>query len=154
VRPVPVILVLSETNTRTTAQYTSFLVSSPPSAVPGPHPPTDPHLVILALFVTIFAALVTRSVRRRRQRNAAFVEALASGTYGPHRGNQDGAPHSKPVLWEALITSAYDERKGWAGLSVRHFPNRSNSLIIVRMLSHGAVLLWSACSRCNVGSRT
>jgi hypothetical protein len=87
--------------------------------------------------VTIFAALVTRSVRRRRQRNAAFAAALASGTFGPsgaRRGNQDGAPESKPVLWESLITSVYDEGKGWAGLSVRHFPDRPYSLIIIRML--------------------
>lgn len=76
--------------------------------------------MILALFVTIFAALVTRSVRRRRQRNAAFVAALASGTYGPHRSNRDGAAELKPVLWEARITSVYDEGKGWAGLSVCH----------------------------------
>ncbi|KAN0123595.1 hypothetical protein V8E52_002927 [Russula decolorans] len=73
--------------------------------------------VILALFVTIFAALVTRSVRRRRQRNASFLAALASGTYGPPRGNQDWVPESKPVLWEARITSVYDEGKGLAGLS-------------------------------------
>lgn len=93
----------------------------------GLHPPTDPSSVILALFVTILAALVTRSVRRRRQRNAAFGAALASGTHGTsgaHRGNQDGTPTSKPVLWETLVTSAYDEGKGWADLSVRHFPNR------------------------------
>jgi hypothetical protein len=91
--------------------------------------------------VTIFAALVTRSVRRRRQRNTAFAAALASGTYGPsgaHRGNQDWVPESKPVLWETLITSVYDEGKGWAGLTVRQFPNRSHSLIIIRMLRASA----------------
>jgi hypothetical protein len=90
--------------------------------------------------VTIFAALVTRSVRRRRQRNAAFVAALASGTYGPHRGNRGGAAESKPVLWEARITSVYDEGKGWAGLSVRHCPNRSDSLIIIYMLRASAMV--------------
>jgi hypothetical protein len=89
----------------------------------GLRPPTDPTLVIIALFVTILAALVTRSVRRRRQRNAAFAAALASGAYGPsgaHRGNQDGASVSKPVMWETFITSVYDEGTGWASISVRH----------------------------------
>jgi hypothetical protein len=126
VRPVPVIVVLTETNTVRCAVYI-FSGQFSPSAVLGLHPPTDPTLVILALFVTIFAALVTRSVRRRRQRNASFLAALASGTYGPPRGNQDWVPESKPVLWEARITSVYDEGKGLAGLSVRHFPNRSHA---------------------------
>ena len=72
--------------------------------------------------MTIIAALVTRSVRRRRQRNAAFVAALASGAYGP----TVGAPESKPVMWETLITSVDDEGESWAGLSVRHFSNRSH----------------------------
>jgi hypothetical protein len=93
--------------------------------------------------VTIFAALVTRSVRRRRQRNAAFVAALASGTYGPsgaRRGNRDGVPE-KPVLWESLVTSVFDEAKGWAGLSVRHFPDRPYSLIIIRMLRASSAMV-------------
>jgi len=96
------------------------------------------------LFVTILATLVTRSVRRRRQRNAAFAVALASGTFGPsgaHRGNQDGAPASKPILWETLITSVSDEGKGWGDISVRHFPNRSRSLIIIRVLRAFAVVI-------------
>ena len=136
-RTVPVFVVLRETNTAATAQYTSFPVSSPhPQCLGYIHRLTPTYLVILALFVTIFAALVTRSVRRRRQRNAAFVAALASGTYGPsgaHRSNRDGVPE-KPVLWESLVTSVYDEAKGWAGLSVRHFPDRIYSLRIIRML--------------------
>lgn len=75
--------------------------------------------------MTILAALVTRSVRRRRQHNATFAAALASGAYGPsgaHRGNRDGVLDSKPVLWETFITSVdNEEEKGWAGISVRHF---------------------------------
>jgi hypothetical protein len=98
------------------------------------HPPRTS--VILALFVTIVAALVTRSIRRRRQRNAAFAADLASGRYGPlgsRRGNQDRFQVSKPVLWETLITSEYDEGNGWAGISVRHFPAGP----IIRMLTEG-----------------
>lgn len=71
----------------------------------------------------IVAVLVVRSVRRRRQRNAAFVAALASGSYGPLaalRGKHEG-PQPQPVLWETLITSAYDAGKGWAGLLVGFF---------------------------------
>jgi hypothetical protein len=82
------------------------------------------------LFVTILGILVTRSVRRRRQRNGAFLAALASGTPSVRRGN-NGVPESKPVLWESLITSVDDEGKGWAEISVRHF---FNSLIIICIL--------------------
>ena len=65
--------------------------------------------------MTILGALITRSVRRRRLRNAA----LASGTY---EYEPNGA-ESKPVLWETLITSASDGEKGWPGLLVRPFSN-------------------------------
>ena len=64
--------------------------------------------------MTILGILVTRSVRRRRQRNGAFLAALASGTPSVRRGN-NGVPE-KPVLWESLITSVDDEGKGWAGI--------------------------------------
>ena len=137
-RPVPVIFVFRLTNTalRSIHLFWSVQVLSLPQCLGYTHRLT-PTSVILALFVTILAALVTRSVRRRRLRNAAFGAAFASGAYGPsgaQRGNQDGASASKPILWETLITSVYDEGTGWAGLSVRHFPNRSHSLIIIRML--------------------
>jgi len=79
--------------------------------------------------VTILGILVTRSVRRRRQRNGAFLAALASGTPSVRRGN-NGVPE-KPVLWESLITSVDDEGNGWAEISVRHF---FNSLIIICIL--------------------
>lgn len=74
------------------------------------------------------AALVTRSVRRRR----ALVAALASGvsgTYGPSAtfwGEHDWTSESKPVLWETHITAGSDGEKGWSGLLVRRFSRSLN----------------------------
>ncbi|KAH9991242.1 hypothetical protein BJV77DRAFT_962899 [Russula vinacea] len=96
---------------------TSTGPSPPSSSTTGLNPGVNPSVNLPSLSVCL-GVLVVRSVRRRRQRNAAFVAALASGSYGPLaalRGKHEG-PQPQPVLWETLITSAYDAGKGWAGL--------------------------------------
>jgi len=71
----------------------------------------------------ILGAFVSRSVRRRRLRNAAALTALTTGDYGRAtgglRGKFDKLPASKPVVWETRITPMDDEAKGWAGIFVR-----------------------------------
>jgi hypothetical protein len=69
----------------------------------------------------ILGAFVTRTVRRRRQRNAAALTALTTGDYGRTtvpRGKFDKLPASKPVVWETRVTSMDDEAKGWASIFV------------------------------------
>lgn len=73
----------------------------------------------------IFVALVTRSIQVRRRRNAAFLAAVAAGTYVPPPLNgkrRDDPLLPKPMLWDAYISPGappHDPEKGWAEILVR-----------------------------------
>jgi hypothetical protein len=81
------------------------------------------YTVTLSLLFVIFGSLVIRSVRLRRQRNAALLASIAAGTYMPTtgpRGKRDTVLAPKPHLWETYIVPVDDTEKGWAGILVRH----------------------------------
>ncbi|KAH9958111.1 hypothetical protein BC827DRAFT_1269726 [Russula dissimulans] len=113
-----------------------FTPTGPPTAdsttssnnlAPGNSPPTSLYLytfvATLSLLFVIFSMLVARSVRLRRQRHAAVLAAIATGSYSPSNtalhGRRAGnllAP--KPVLWEARIVPSLEStnintEKGW-----------------------------------------
>lgn len=69
----------------------------------------------------IFGALVARTIHLRRRRNAAYLAAIAAGTYvtPPHNGKRRYDPLlPKPALWE-VHTTPHDPEKGWAEMLVR-----------------------------------
>jgi hypothetical protein len=83
------------------------------------------YIVTLSLLFLIFGSLVIRSVRLRRQRNAALLAGIAAGTYLPTtgpRGKRNTFLAPKPHLWEAYTVPVDDTEKGWAGIWVRLSP--------------------------------
>ncbi|KAI0248019.1 hypothetical protein BJV78DRAFT_1363793, partial [Lactifluus subvellereus] len=118
---------------------TGFPSPPPPSSSntsgSGNNPPTSLYLytfvVTLSLLFVIFGTLVVRSVRLRRQRNAAVLAAIAAGTYVPAtalRGKSDGPLAPKPLLWEAHVVPVDDAEKGWGGI----FPVAGTTLVSVK----------------------
>ncbi|KAH9957262.1 hypothetical protein BGW80DRAFT_1257369 [Lactifluus volemus] len=83
------------------------------------YPTVYTFVVTLSLLFVIFGSLVIRSVRLRRQRNAALLAGIAAGTYVPTtgpRGKRDTILAPKPHLWEAYTVPVDDTEKGWAGI--------------------------------------
>lgn len=73
-------------------------------------------IATIALLLVIFGALVARTIHLRRRRNAAYLAAIAAGTYvtPPHNGKRRYDPLlPKPALWE-VHTTPHDPEKGWA----------------------------------------
>jgi hypothetical protein len=78
--------------------------------------------VTLSLLFVIFGTLVIRSVRLRRQRNAALLAGIPPGTLLPttaQRGKRDTILAPKPLMWEAYIVPLNHSEKGWGGMIVR-----------------------------------
>ncbi|KAN0141571.1 hypothetical protein V8E53_000033 [Lactarius tabidus] len=74
-------------------------------------------IATLSLLLVIFGALVARSIHLRRRRNAAFIAAIAAGTYIPPLPNGKRRIDPllpEPALWEVHITPPHDPEKGWA----------------------------------------